>query len=289
MDTYQNDNGGKPVQPPQVRAFLVAGAAGRCIHYKAMCTTAAKFMAFTFQAHCEPKCTGGATFWAFRAGQLLARAHTLVPHAFRRVSYSEISVPLFPWTLIISFSGPPFAQPRIHVSPACWDPLHGGPTSRGSIPRDLPAVQPAASRDRGFTWFPFRGSCLTVLLSAPRAFSQSPCGMTVSDQLVKDNFLSIGVSPVTLACFPVGSTRVVSGRFLSHSFGPAPLARSPACHLDLFPAHSFWLLPAPVHPQRSCGISRPGRESTQLSSCWLLRGVWRPQCTQPLQCPGEHK
>ena len=175
------------------------------------------------------------------------------------------------------------------MSPACWDPLHGSPTSRGSISRDLPAVQPAASRDRGFTWFPFRGSCLTVLLSAPRAFSQSPCGMTVSDQLVKDNFLSIGVSPVTLACFPVGSTRVVSGRFLSHSFGLAPLARSPACHLDLFPAHSFWLLPAPVHPQRSCGISRPGRESTQLSSCWLLRGVWRPQCTQPLQCPGEHK
>ena len=289
MDTYQNDNGGKPVQPPQVRALLVAGAAGRCIHYKAMCTRAAKFMAFTFQAHCEPKCTDGATFWGFRAGQLLARAHTLVPHAFRRVSYSEISVPLFPWTLIISFSGPPFAQPRLHVSPACWDPLHGGPTSRGSISRDLPAVQPAASRDRGFTWFPFRGSCLTVLLPAPRAFSQSPSGMTVSDQLVKNNFLSIGVSPVTLACFPVGSSRVVSGRFLSPSFGPAPLARLPACHLDLFPAHSFWLLPAPVHPQRSCGISRPGRESTQLSSCWLLRGVWRPPCTQPLQCPGEHK
>ena len=105
----------------------------------------------------------------------------------------------------------------------------------------------------------------------------------------ENNFLSIGVSPVTLACFPVGSTRVVSGRFLSHSFGPAPLARSPACHLALFPAHSFWLLPAPVHPRRSCGISRPGRESTQLSSCWLLRGVWRPPCTQPLQCPGEHK
>ena len=168
-------------------------------------------------------------------------------------------------------------------------PLHGGPTSRGSISRDIPAVQPAASRDRGFTWFPFRGSCLTVLLPAPRAFSQSPSGMTVSDQLVKNNFLSIGVSPVTLACFPVGSTRVVSGRFLSHSFVPAPLARSPACHLDLFPAHSFWLLPAPVHPQRSWGISRPGRESTQLSSCWLLIGVWRPPCTQPLQCPGEHK
>ena len=136
---------------------------------------------------------------------------------------------------------------------------------------------------------PLPGSCLTVLLPAPRAFSQSSCGMTVSDQLVKDNFLSIGVSPVTLACFPVGSTRVVSGRFLSHSFVPAPLARSPACHLDLFPAHSFWLLPAPVHPQRSWGISRPGRESTQLSSCWLLIGVWRPPCTQPLQCPGEHK
>ena len=289
MDTYQNDNGGKPVQPPQVRALLVAGAAGRCIHYKAMCTRAAKFMAFTFQAHCEPKCTDGATFWGFRAGQLLARAHTLVPHAFRRVSYSEISVPLFPWTLIISFSGPPFAQPRLHVSPACWDHLHGGPTSRGSIARDFPAVQPDASRDRGFTWFPFRGSCLTVLLPAPRAFSQSPSGMTVSDQLVKNNFLSIGVSPVTLACFPVGSSRVVSGRFLSPSFGPAPLARLPACHLDLFPAHSFWLLPAPVHPQRSCGISRPGRESTQLCSCWLLRGVWRPPCTQPLQCPGEHK
>ena len=289
MDTYQNDNGGKPVQPPQVRALLVAGAAGRCIHYKAMCTRAAKFMAFTFQAHCEPKCTDGATFWGFRAGQLLARAHALVPHAFRRVSYSEISVPLFPWTLIISFSGPPFAQPRLHVSPACWDHLHGGPTSRGSIARDFPAVQPDASRDRGFTWFPFRGSCLTVLLPAPRAFSQSPSGMTVSDQLVKNNFLSIGVSPVTLACFPVGSTRVVSGRFLSHSFVPAPLARSPACHLDLFPAHSFWLLPAPVHPQRSWGISRPGRESTQLSSCWLLIGVWRPPCTQPLQCPGEHK
>ena len=168
-------------------------------------------------------------------------------------------------------------------------PLHGCPTSRGSISRDLPAVQPAASRGRGFTSFPCRGSCLTVLLSAPRAFSQSPSGMTVSDQLVKNNFLSIGVSPVTLACFPVGSTRVVSGRFLSHSFGPAPLARSPACHLDLFPAHSFWLLPAPVHPQRSWGISRPGRESTQLSSCWLLIGVWRPPCTQPLQCPGEHK
>ena len=132
-------------------------------------------------------------------------------------------------------------------------------------------------------------SCLTVLLPAPRAFSQSPSGMTVSDQLVKNNFLSIGVSPVTLACFPVGSSRVVSGRFLSHSFVPAPLARSPACHLDLFPAHSFWLLPAPVHPQRSWGISRPGRESTQLSSCWLLIGVWRPPCTQPLQCPGEHK
>ena len=289
MDTYQNDNGGKPVQPPQVRALLVAGAAGRCIHYKAMCTRAAKFMAFTFQAHCEPKCTDGATFWGFRAGQLLARAHTLVPHAFRRVSYSEISVPLYPWTLIINFSGPPFAQPRLHVSPACWDHLHGGPTSRGSIARDFPAVQPDASRDRGFTWFPFRGSCLTVLLPAPRAFSQSPSGMTVSDQLVKNNFLSIGVSPVTLACFPVGSTRVVSGRFLSHSFVPAPLARSPACHLDLFPAHSFWLLPAPVHPQRSWGISRPGRESTQLSSCWLLIGVWRPPCTQPLQCPGEHK
>ena len=121
MDTYQNDNGGKPVQPPQVRALLVAGAAGRCIHYKAMCTRAAKFMAFTFQAHCEPKCTDGATFWGFRAGQLLARAHALVPHAFRRVSYSEISVPLYPWTLIINFSGPPFAQPRLHVSPACWD------------------------------------------------------------------------------------------------------------------------------------------------------------------------
>ena len=48
--------------------------------------------------------------------------------------------------------------------------------------------------------------------------------MTVSDELVKDSFLSIGVRPVTPACFPVGSSRVVSDRFLSTGARPVPLA-----------------------------------------------------------------
>ena len=131
------------------------------------------------------------------------------------------------------------------MSPACWDPLHGGPASRGSISRDLPAVQAAASRDRCFKWHRFRGSWLTVLLPAPRAFSQPPCGMTVSDELVKDSFLSIGVRPVTPACFPVGSSRVVSDRFLSTGARPVPLALFRAGPSRLTSGRSFRLVSGP--------------------------------------------
>ena len=69
------------------------------------------------------------------------------------------------------------AQPLLHVSPASRDHFHGEPASRGStsgpyllsicVPGELPHV--------GL----LPGSCLTVLLPAPRSFSQSPCGMSV--------------------------------------------------------------------------------------------------------------
>ena len=48
--------------------------------------------------------------------------------------------------------------------------------------------------------------------------------MTVSDQQVKNSFLSIGVRRVTLACFLVGSSRVLSDRFLSTGVRPVRLA-----------------------------------------------------------------
>ena len=83
-----------------------------------MCTAAAKVMPFTFQTHCEPKCTGGATFWekaehsrksfsyAFRARPLQARPHILSPY---------FSGPILSWTSFLSFSGPPSARPIFHV------------------------------------------------------------------------------------------------------------------------------------------------------------------------------
>ena len=102
-----------------------------------------------------------------------------------------------------------------------------------------------------------------------RGHSPSPSAAWLSDQLDIDSFLSIGVRPVTLACFPVGSSRVVADRFLSTRVRPCLLALfragpsrlTSAVHLDLFPARFSWLVPAPVHPQTSCGISPPaGRE-----------------------------
>ena len=81
-------------------------------------TAAAKVMPFTSQTHCEPKCTGGATFWekaehsrksfsyAFRARPLQARPHILSPY---------FSGPILSWTSFLSFSGPPSARPIFHV------------------------------------------------------------------------------------------------------------------------------------------------------------------------------
>ena len=75
-------------------------------------------MPLTSQTHCDPKCTGGATFWdssehsrksfyyACRARPLHARLHILLPY---------FSGPILSWTSFLSFSGSPSARPIFHV------------------------------------------------------------------------------------------------------------------------------------------------------------------------------
>ena len=124
----------------------------------------------------------------------------------------------------------------------------------------LPAVQPSASRDRCFTWPRFPGSGLTVLLPGPRSFLQSPCGMSVSEQQVKDRYLSIGVRRVTLACFPVGSSSVLSDRFLSTGIRPVRLALLRAGPSRLTCGRSCRLVSGPF----LLAGSRPGAHAEEL-------------------------
>ena len=84
--------------------------------------------------------------------------------------------------------------------------------------------------------------------------------MTVSYQLVNDSFLSIGVRPVTLACFPVASSRVVSDRFLSTGARPVTLALFRAGPSRLTSGRSSRLVSGPF----VLADSRPGAPADEL-------------------------
>ena len=115
------------------------------------------------------------------------------------------------------------AQPLLHVSRACRDPFHGEPASRRSTSGPYLLSSHLRPRRAGS-----RGPASVVVSHGPAA---RPTGLFPvplrHDRLRstgENNFLSIGVSPVTLACFPVASSRVVSDRFLSTGVRPVRLA-----------------------------------------------------------------
>ena len=153
------------------------------------------------------------------------------------------------------------AQALLHVSRASRDPFHGEPASRGSTSGPYLLSSPlrsglAASRGPASGVVSHGAArCPAVLLPLPLRH--------VGLRLVSVRSLSPAFPSDPFAWCPTGSSPPVSGGLLSLCFGPAPLDSLPVGHLDLLRARSSCLVPAPVHLQRSCGISRPARESIQ--------------------------
>ena len=143
------------------------------------------------------------------------------------------------------------AQRLLHVSPACRDPFHGEPASRGStsgpyllsshLRPGIPASRGPASgvvshcpagRPGVLLPAPLRHVCLRSAGLKQFALDWCPSGHS---RLLSRRILSRGVRPIPLHWCPAGSSRLASVRPLSSDFrsfnstccGPVPLVWFP--------------------------------------------------------------
>ena len=169
----------------------------------------------------------------FRPGPLLDGAHTSAHAASQRMRHSPSSVRLLRWTLIIRICGPPSAQPFFHVCPASRGPWHGVRLHRarhawhpcclalcfmGSL---LNAAPLAGSRGGGTCHGP--AARPVVLLPVPMRHVSL---ISPALKLFHLHWYPSGRSGLQ---FPVGSSPLVSGRFLATGVRLLPLGLSSAC------------------------------------------------------------